>query len=417
LTSATVPRSRVREPKSGYRWTILGTAFLVQAMYTLLQQGIPILTPFFHSWFNLSLAGVGALVSCFNAGLTISSFPSGALVDRIGERWAVTGGSVIACALVVGTLLVQQSLVLMGVLLFVAGLLSGSVSISSGKAVFGWFDQRERGLAMGIRQIAIPAGAAIGAISLPLLGALGGWQLGLAITGSVQLVAALVFLSTLRDPPSGPPPAGRAVLPALLDVIHDRDLLLTALVSMLMVLAQYVFLAYLILYLTGEGLATLTASAALLLVQLGAVAGRAVWGRLSDRRFHGARRPVIARLAVLASLMVASLAATSAGWPLWLIYLQMALLGGTALSWNGLAVTLMAELGGYHRAGAAIGLNSTAVYFGALIGAPIFGAIVDASHSYQAAWLALAFGSLAALIPLAYIREPSQPRSAALITP
>ncbi len=401
----------------GYRWAILGTAFFVQAMYTLLQQGISILAPFFHESFGLSLAGVGALVSCFNAGLTLSSFPSGALVDRVGERWSVTGGAVIACLLVLGTLLAQHTVLLVGLLLFFAGLLSGTVSISSGKAVFGWFSPRERGLAMGLRQIAIPTGAAVASISLPLLGGIGGWQLPLGLAGLAQLLAAVVFLATLRDPPSGPPPPGRPLLPALANVLRDGQLVLTALVSMLMVLAQYILLAYLILYLTSEGLSRLAASSGLLLVQLGAVFGRVVWGRVSDRAFRGQRGPVIGRLAVLSACVVGSLAASSSGWPLWAIYLQMLALGATALSWNGLAVTLMAELGGYHRAGAAIGLNSAGVYFGALIGAPIFGAIVDASGSYRVAWLMLAAAGLSALIPLAFIREPEQPRVTALITP
>ncbi|MFI5269189.1 MAG: MFS transporter, partial [Chloroflexota bacterium] len=393
------------------------SAFAIQAMYTLLQQGISILAPFFHTGFNLSLAGVGVLVSCFNAGLAISSLPSGAVVDRIGERWSVTGGALIACVLVLATLLAQQAVLLVGALLFLAGLLSGTVSISSGKAVFGWFDQRERGLAMGVRQIAIPAGGAVGAIGLPLLGSLGGWQLPLAVAGALQIQAAVLFLATLRDPPSGPPPPGQPLLPALADVLRDRQLVLTATVSMLMVLAQYILLAYLILYLTGEGFSNLAASTGLLLVQLGAVLGRIVWGRVSDRGFHGARRPVMGRLAVLATCIVASLAATSSGWPLWAIYLQLLALGATALSWNGLAVTLMAELGGYRRAGAAIGLNSAAVFFGALIGAPIFGAIVDTTHSYRIAWLLLALAGLTSLIPLAFIREPALPRQPALITP
>src|SRR5581483_9634125 len=145
---------------------------LVQTMYTLLQQGLSILTPFFHPSFALSLAQVGLLVSCFNAGLVISSFPSGALVDRVGERWAVSAGAVIACTFTLATLLVQRSPLAVGLLLFFGGLLSGTVSLSSSKAVFAWFASDERGLAMGVRQIAVPAGAAIGAIALPLLGAL-----------------------------------------------------------------------------------------------------------------------------------------------------------------------------------------------------------------------------------------------------
>ena len=401
----------------GYRWTILASAFALQAAYTLLQQGISILAPFFHTGFGLNLAATGALVSCFNAGLTLSGLPSGALVDRVGERWSVTGGSLIACVLVSATLLAQQAAILVGGLLFAAGLLSGTVSISSGKAVFGWFDARERGLAMGIRQIAVPAGAAVASISLPLLGSLGGWQAPLVVAGGLQLLAAAAFLSALRDPPRGPAPPGQPLLPALRDVLRDLQLVLTALLSMLMVLAQYILLAYLILYLTGEGFSSLAASSGLLLVQIGAVLGRAAWGRVSDRAFDGARRPVIGRLAVLAAAVVASLAATSGGWPLWVVYLQMLALGATALSWNGLAVTLMAELGGYRRAGAAIGLNSAAVYCGALIGAPIFGAIVDASHSFRLAWLLLAAAGLTSLIPLAFIREGRQAHQPALITP
>jgi predicted MFS family arabinose efflux permease len=88
------------------------------------------------------------------------------------------------------------------------------------------------------------------------------------------------------------------------------------------------------------------------------------------------------------------------------LYPQLVLLGGTSISWNGIIVTLMAELGGYARAGAALGLNSTAVYFGALIGAPLFGAVVDATHSFHAAWLILAAVSLGALLPLSRVREP-----------
>lgn len=398
---------------SRYRWVVLAAAFAVQTMYTLLQQGISILTPFFHTAFDLSLAQVGLLVSCFNAGLVLSSLPSGALVDRIGERWAVSGGAAVACLLTLSTLLAQHSPLAVGLLLFFGGLLSGTVSLSSGKAVFGWFPPSERGLAMGVRQIAIPAGAAIGSISLPLLGAFGGWQLPLSVAGLAQLLAVVVFLLALRDPPSGPTPAGAAVLRGLADVLRDGQLVATAASSILLVLTQYVLLAYLILYLTSQSRSAPVASTGLLLVQLGAVAGRLLWGRVSDRGFKGARKPVVARLAMLSALMVGSLAATSSGWPLWAIYVQLVLVGGTCLSWNGIIVTLMAELGGYARAGAALGLNSSAVYFGALIGAPLFGAVVDASQSFRLAWVILAAVTLGALLPLSLIKEPAQYATAA----
>src|SRR5581483_1945055 len=368
-------------------------------MYTLLQQGIPILAPFFHTHFDLSLAGLGILVSSFSAGLVISSIPSGALVDRVGERWSVTAGAAVGCCLVLATLLVQHQAWAVGALLFLAGLLSGTVGISSSKSVFGWFDPRERGLAMGVRQIAIPAGAAIGAISLPLLGTIGGWQLPLTAIASAQLASAAIFLVCLKAPPGGNPArAQTTVWHGMAGVLRDPPMVLAASLTFVLVFSQYVLLAYLILYLTGEGYSAFLASLGLLAVQLGAVGGRMFWGQVSDRAFRGARKPAIRAIVPLASAAVASLAAISRAWPSWLVVLQLLLVGATALSWNGLVVTLIAELGGYQRAGAAIGLNSAAAYFGALMAAPLFGAVVDRSHSYRIGFLALACTTLLGLI-------------------
>ena len=42
---------------------------------------------------------------------------------------------------------------------------------ASGRAVFGWFPRSERGLALGLRQTAVPAGAALASFTLPPLAA------------------------------------------------------------------------------------------------------------------------------------------------------------------------------------------------------------------------------------------------------
>ena len=53
--------------------------------------------------------------------------------------------------------------------LLLVGLLGGSVNGSSGRAVMAWFREGERGLAMSIRQTAVPAGGGLGALMLPAL--------------------------------------------------------------------------------------------------------------------------------------------------------------------------------------------------------------------------------------------------------
>jgi sugar phosphate permease len=55
------------------------------------------------------------------------------------------------------------------------------------------------------------------------------------------------------------------------------------------------------------------------------------------------------------------------------------LTGVVAISWNGLAFTAVGELAGPGRAGAALGLQNTAVALGAALTAPVLGAVVDRS--------------------------------------
>src|SRR5204863_110730 len=50
-----------------------------------------------------------------------------------------------------------------------AGALGGGVQSASGRAVMSWFAPEERGLALGIRQTAVPLGGAIAAGVLPAL--------------------------------------------------------------------------------------------------------------------------------------------------------------------------------------------------------------------------------------------------------
>jgi sugar phosphate permease len=307
--------------------------------------------------------------------------------------------------LVLVALLVHTLALAVGGLLFVAGLLSGTVGLSSSKAVFSWFGARERGLAMGIRQIAVPVGAGIASVALPRLGLRGGWELALGLIAVAQLAAALLFLATLRTAVGERAPVKTALARQFADVLGHRNLMIAGSASVLLVMAQYALLAYLILFLGQQGWPTLSASLALLLVQVGAVVGRMAWGAASDRLFGGARRPAIVRIVVLAAAALAGLSAVQSAWPHWAVLLLAAAVGATALSWNGLMVTLMAEIGGAARAGAAMGLNATAVFLGALIATPLFGAIVDASHSYRVAFLGLSGVTLCSLLPLAFVRE------------
>src|SRR3954466_513152 len=92
------------------------------------------------------------------------------MVDRVGERVVLAVGPALGgVALATVVLADDYGALLAGV--FVAGLVAAAAAGGSGRAVFGWFPRRERGLALGLRQTSVQLGTAAGSFTLPTLAA------------------------------------------------------------------------------------------------------------------------------------------------------------------------------------------------------------------------------------------------------
>jgi MFS family permease len=61
--------------------------------------------------------------------------------------------------------------------------------------------------------------------------------------------------------------------------------------------------------------------------------------------------------------------------------------GLTAVGWNGINMTFVAELAGRSASATAAGVNLTGSYLGILIGPPLFGLLVDTTGSYVPAFV------------------------------
>ena len=80
-----------------------------------------------------------------------------------------------------------------------AGFAGASVQSASGRAVMAWFPARQRGVALGIRQTAIPISGFAASLALPPLVRHGGTGVGFATLGIACLVAAAVGGLVLRE--------------------------------------------------------------------------------------------------------------------------------------------------------------------------------------------------------------------------
>jgi MFS family permease len=137
------------------------------------------------------------------------------------------------------------------------------------------------------------------------------------------------------------------------------------------------------------GMGAVRAGLMLALLQVGGAAGRIGWGVLSDRL--GGRGPVMALAGFLATLACLGAAAGfRPGTPGWFLAPLVFLLGAAALGWNGLYVTLSAEVGSQRGAATAVGAGTTITFTGLFVAPPIFGAIADRTGAYRWSWVALA---------------------------
>jgi sugar phosphate permease len=232
-----------------------------------------------------------------------------------------------------------------------------------------WFSARQRGLALGVRQTAIPLGGAVAALTLPAVNDAGGLEASFAFLGGFCLMSAAVAAVILREP------ARRGHELEAEDVewtLRDHRLWVLSTGSGLYLFAQIALTSFLVLFLHDEhGLAAGAAATVLAATQVGAVITRIGSGRISDAMRARIRPLRWIGLATCAGVLLTALLVDA---PLALIVPVLVVAGAISMAWNGLSVTAAAELAGAARSGAAIGFQQTTL--------GIIGAIVPMTFAY-----------------------------------
>jgi sugar phosphate permease len=293
--------------------------------------------------------------------------PWGYATDRFGERFVLaTGlGGCGAALLAAG---IAHGFWPLLVLLVVAGLLGASVQSASGRAVMAAFPAHQRGLALGIRQTAIPIAGFVVALSLPHVARAGlGW--GFAALGLACLVATALGGAVIADVPA-PETEEQTIGP-----LRDGRLWRVAVAGALIVAPQMCVVGFTVLLLHDHrGVAAGRAAAVLAVVQALGIAARIAAGRWSDV-VRSRLRPL--RVIALADAVLVAVCAGVLDRPLVVLLPLLVVAGVLSMSWNGLAFAAAIEIAGHRRSGVAIGLQQSvlngfgAVYpgaFGALVG-------------------------------------------------
>lgn len=383
---------------SRYRWTILAVGTAAQASFSALSIGLPAIAPAIRDHYAIGLTQTGLVLGALGAGPLVTILGWGLLADRIGERAVLALGLGGAAAALVGSAWAPDYLSLTALLMAAAG--SGaSVAAASGRAIMGWFGAGELGLALGVRQTAVPAGGAAGAAALPWLVAAGGLRAAfLALAGSC-LAGAIAGVVGVREAPAH---GDEELRETVTTPLRDARMWVLAGGSGLIIVAQVAVASFAVLFLhQARGVSARSAAVVLAVMQLLGGVARIAAGRWSDRT-----RRRIRPLRVLALALSAAMAATAvlANAPLGVIVPALVAAGVLGFSWNGLSFTAAAETAGRGRIGAALGFQQSVLWLVVAV-VPVGFAALVARTSWQLGFALAAAGPLGGWLALRPLRE------------
>jgi ACS family hexuronate transporter-like MFS transporter len=380
------------------RWFLLTVLTVAYGMGAFGMLGVSPLTPSLVEGFQLTRLQVAFIVPSVYVGGLLFSLPAGRLADRWGVRPTFLGGLALgAGGLALAGAAPAFSLFL--VCLFLAGIGWSVVNPVLGKAIVDLFPVRERGVAMGIKQMGLTVGGVISALVLPRVAAAWSWRAAIAVCALTMGAPVLASWRTLA-----PLAAARAEGTAVAGAPRvdnwwwrRRPPLLTLFgAGLALGMVQSAVLAYLPLYgVEVLGLGAVAAGGLVAAAQAGGAAARVGLGAASDRGLGGRRPPWL----VVSSLIGAAVFASYAMRPTLdgVTAAALAFAAGIgAHGWVGVYFIASAEAGGPRQSGLLSGVSFAAIVVGLLAGAPCFGGILQATDSYRAAWGA--FAALSVLV-------------------
>jgi MFS family permease len=350
------------------------------------------LAPRIRHDFSFGDSVLGLAVAIFYLTCTVSSTPSGHLVERIGARRGMLFGAGLTSLACLAIALFADSAAALIAILLVAGLGNAIGGPAVSALLRRTVETGRHGLAFGAQQSGASIGALLAGLALPGVAIPFGWRWAYVFAAALAVVAVAVAPA----PGEGEPP--RLAAQAEPAPHHVTSIRALALAAVLASAAGVGFIAFLVTYSVDQGIGEGAAGLLLGAVSLAATISRVGLGVIADRSGGDALRItalVLAGSAVGYLLLISSEPA--------LIVLAALVVGSIGWSWPG-TLTLAVVFRRPDAPAWAVGVMMSGLFAGAAGGPLLVGLLAEHDH-FAAAWSLCAGLALAAAGTIALTRR------------
>ncbi|MEE9178288.1 MAG: MFS transporter [Acidimicrobiia bacterium] len=359
--------------------------FLVGATFLQLEQDIALTT-----------TGLGAAAALFFLTASISSAGLGRVVERIGWRASMRINSLTSALILVGIALFARSVVSLSLLMVAGGAVYGLANPSANKALAELVRPERRGLIFGLKHSGIPTSTLLAGLAVPTLALTIGWRFAFAFAALLLPLIWLLLASDNDDPihltsdenlTRGATPMSTSQIMALAAAAALATWAAVSLSTFLIAAAVEASLSE-----SGAGLLLFVGS----LVSIGTrVTAGALTDRGRSRGFTG-----LAVLMGVGSLVFFALGGAGGVWFVGLILLAFA----TGWGWPGL-MTFTVVNANIGTPAASSAITQAGVFLGAGLGPLVLGWLID-NVSQAASWATVGVClSIASIVTLGVARS------------
>ncbi len=370
----------------------------IQIFTSFAASATPVLAPMLAGDLGIPPRWVGLFVGLVYVGAMAASLLAGEAIRRIGPIRA-SQVCVVLCTFGVAViaLLPNGAAGLLIAAALLIGIGYGPITPASSQVLARTAPPSRMALTFSIKQTGVPAGAALAGALLPGIALLAGWRVAFLCVGALGIAVALSAQPIRAALDADRRVVGRfswrAVREPLATVWRHRALRELALVGLAYAATQTCLTSFLVVHLNATlDWSLVAAGLGLTVATLAGVVGRIGWGAIADRT--RAPRAVLALIGVVAGTAAIGMALADRHWPVWVVVLLAAVLGATAIGWNGVQLAEVARKAPPGEAGAITGGAGVITFAGVVAGPPSFAVLAALTGSYRSGFLLVAVLSL-----------------------